>query len=77
MSDVRKPGGIFIVFVLVVAIGVSLVTSPPARAQQGSAILFQSVRIFDGRNSALSAPSNVLIRNGKIYKNALTGDKTK
>ncbi|MCP3466182.1 amidohydrolase family protein [Bradyrhizobium sp. CCGUVB23] len=68
MFEVRKPGGIFIVFVLLVAIGVSLVASRPAQAQQNSAVLFQNVRIFDGRNSALSSPFNVLIRNGKIEK---------
>ncbi|WP_051389799.1 amidohydrolase family protein [Bradyrhizobium sp. Ec3.3] len=68
MFEVRKPGCIFIVFVLLVAIGVSLVASRPAQAQQNSAVLFQNVRIFDGRNSTLSAPFNVLIRNGKIEK---------
>jgi imidazolonepropionase-like amidohydrolase len=42
--------------------------SPTARAQQGPAILLQNVRIFDGKGGALSAPSSVLIRNGKIEK---------
>ncbi|MFH0301490.1 amidohydrolase family protein [Bradyrhizobium sp. 31Argb] len=42
--------------------------SPTAQAQQASAVLFQNVRIFDGKNAALSAPSNVLIRNNKIEK---------
>ena len=40
----------------------------PAQAQQGAAVLFQNVRIFDGRNAALSAPSNVLVRGNKIEK---------
>ncbi|GKQ55704.1 amidohydrolase family protein [Bradyrhizobium sp. Ce-3] len=53
---------------LVALVGTSLAGSPPARAQQDAGVLFQNVRIFDGRNSALSAPSNVLIRNNKIEK---------
>lgn len=40
----------------------------PARAQQDSAVLFRNVRIFDGRNAALSTASNVLVRDGKIEK---------
>lgn len=32
----------------------------------GGATLFQNVRIFDGKNAALSAPSNVLVRGNKI-----------
>lgn len=44
-----------------------------ARAESGmeppqGAVLFQNVRIFDGKNSALSAPENVLIRGNKIEK---------
>ncbi|GIQ72725.1 hydrolase [Bradyrhizobium sp. RD5-C2] len=31
-------------------------------------MLFQNVRIFDGKNGALSGPSNVLVRNNKIEK---------
>ena len=30
--------------------------------------LFQNVRIFDGRNAALSAPSNVLVKDGTIAR---------
>ncbi|WP_244443320.1 amidohydrolase family protein [Bradyrhizobium sp. Ai1a-2] len=41
---------------------------PAAQAQQASAVLFQNVRIFDGKSATLSAPSNVLIRNNKIEK---------
>ncbi|HSJ40865.1 MAG TPA: amidohydrolase family protein, partial [Xanthobacteraceae bacterium] len=55
----------------------SLAAWPPARAQQSPAVLFQNVRIFDGKNAALSAPSNVLVRNNKIEKissAAITGD---
>lgn len=40
----------------------------PARAQQGAAVLFQNVRIFDGKSAALSAPSNVLVKGNKIEK---------
>ncbi|WP_316396785.1 amidohydrolase family protein [Bradyrhizobium sp. 33ap4] len=46
----------------------SLVALLPAQAQQNGDVLFQNVRIFDGRNGALSGPSNVLIRNNKIEK---------
>ncbi|WP_213285101.1 amidohydrolase family protein [Bradyrhizobium sp. sGM-13] len=41
---------------------------PPVQAQQGAAVLFQNVRIFDGRSDTLSASSNVLIRDKKIEK---------
>jgi len=34
----------------------------------GGTTLFQNVRIFDGRSSALSAPSNVLIKGGTIER---------
>ena len=33
-----------------------------------SAVLFQNVRIFDGKSAALSAPSNVLVRGNTIEK---------
>ncbi|WP_456785660.1 amidohydrolase family protein [Bradyrhizobium sp. USDA 4516] len=46
----------------------SLIALLPAQAQQDGDVLFQNVRIFDGRNGALSGPSNVLIRNNKIEK---------
>ncbi|WP_249167763.1 metal-dependent hydrolase family protein [Bradyrhizobium elkanii] len=46
----------------------SFVASRPAQAQQDGGVLFQNVRIFDGKNGALSGPSNVLIRNNKIEK---------
>jgi imidazolonepropionase-like amidohydrolase len=49
-------------------IGISLAAFSPARAQQDSAVLFQNVRVFDGRSGVLSAPSNVLVRNDKIEK---------
>jgi imidazolonepropionase-like amidohydrolase len=45
----------------------------PGEAQQPSAveseaILFRDVRIFDGKSSKLSAPSNVLVRSDKIER---------
>jgi imidazolonepropionase-like amidohydrolase len=40
--------------------------SPGAQAQQAAATLFQNVRVFDGKNATLSAPSNVLVRGNKI-----------
>ncbi|MCC8963188.1 amidohydrolase family protein [Bradyrhizobium sp. Pear76] len=68
MSGLRIPGGLVRAFALLAAIGTSLGVGPAAQAQQDSAILFRNVRIFDGKNSALSAPSNVLVRNNKIEK---------
>jgi imidazolonepropionase-like amidohydrolase len=37
-----------------------------APSADGGTTLFQNVRIFDGRNATLSAPSNVLVRGNKI-----------
>ena len=37
-------------------------------AASSAATLFQNVRIFDGKSSALSAPSNVLVRANKIER---------
>src|ERR1700728_295431 len=34
----------------------------------GGTTLFQNVRIFDGRSSTLSAPSNVLVKGGTIER---------
>ena len=50
-------------------IALSLATAPRvAQAQQDATVLFQNVRIFDGRSDALSAPSNVLVKGNKIEK---------
>jgi len=51
----------------------ALLGALPLEAQQVSAVesgatLFQNVRIFDGRSSTLSAPSNVLVRGDKIER---------
>jgi imidazolonepropionase-like amidohydrolase len=66
MSGLRTPGGIFRIPAFLASIGMSLAASLPAQAQQSPAVLFQNVRIFDGKNGALSAPSNVLVRDNKI-----------
>jgi imidazolonepropionase-like amidohydrolase len=44
--------------------------APAGTAQQApqTAVLFQNVRIFDGKSDALSPPSNVLVRGNKIDK---------
>ncbi|WP_338827416.1 metal-dependent hydrolase family protein [Bradyrhizobium sp. 27S5] len=65
MSDLSKSFG---VPALIASIGLSLLGSLPAQAQQNTGVLFQNVRVFDGKNGALSGPSNVLIRNNKIEK---------
>jgi imidazolonepropionase-like amidohydrolase len=72
MSGSRKAAEILRGSALLASIGMSLATLPPAQAQQDSAVLFQNVRIFDGRNGALSAPSNVLVRNNRIEKISVT-----
>jgi hypothetical protein len=45
--------------------GAGMAQTPPP----DGTILFQNVRIFDGRSSELSAPSYVLVRGNKIAKN--------
>jgi imidazolonepropionase-like amidohydrolase len=68
MSGLRTPGGLISAVALLAAIGLSFGAFPPAQAQQDSAVLFLNVRIFDGKNGALSAPSNVLVGSNKIEK---------
>jgi imidazolonepropionase-like amidohydrolase len=53
----------------------SLGALPPAQAQQDAAVLFQNVRIFDGKSGTLSASSNVLVRNDKIEKISIAAIK--
>jgi imidazolonepropionase-like amidohydrolase len=65
---VKFPKAVKNLVVLLASIGLSLSTSPAALAQQGSATLFENVRIFDGKTDALSGPSNVLVRGNKIEK---------
>ena len=40
----------------------------PGPSAPPSTVLFQNVRIFDGKSAALSAPSNVLVRGNTIEK---------
>ncbi len=68
MSGLRKPAEIFRIPAVLASIVMSLAAWPPAQAQQSPAVLFQNVRIFDGKNGALSPPSNVLIRNNRIER---------
>src|SRR6516164_2870222 len=45
-----------------------LVSSAPAQDSQPSAVLFEDVRVFDGKSVGLSGPTNVLVRGNKIEK---------
>jgi imidazolonepropionase-like amidohydrolase len=45
-----------------------LVSAAPAQDSQPSAVLFEDVRVFDGKSEGLSGPTNVLIRGNKIEK---------
>jgi imidazolonepropionase-like amidohydrolase len=54
------------------SIVLSLSASPAVRAQQAGAILFENVRIFDGKGDTLSGPTNVLIKGNKIEKISAT-----
>src|ERR1700720_4569590 len=40
----------------------------PATLASGATTLFQNVRIFDGKSAALSAPSNVLVKDNTIAR---------
>ncbi|WLA62449.1 metal-dependent hydrolase family protein [Bradyrhizobium diazoefficiens] len=68
MRNLTTPAGLFRVAALLMSVGTSLCLSSQTRAQQDSAVLFRNVRIFDGKSGALSAASNVLVRNTKIEK---------
>ncbi len=59
---------------MILAVAGIFALAPLAHAQQSPppAVLFQNVRIFDGGASALSAPSNVLIRGNKIERISTT-----
>ena len=47
---------------------VALLPVLPAQAQQSESVLFQNVRLFDGKTDTLSASSNVLVKGNKIEK---------
>ena len=51
-----------------VILAVILSVSALAQAPAPSAVLFQNVRIFDGKSDALTAPMNVLVVGNKIAK---------
>ena len=58
---------------MILAVAGIFALAPLAHAQQPPpAVLFQNVRIFDGEASALSPPSNVLIRGNKIERISTT-----
>lgn len=51
----------------VFTVGFLLISGSAAIAQQaGSTIIFEDVRVFDGKSDALSGPTNVVVKNGKI-----------
>src|SRR5262245_29549197 len=45
-----------------------LASAAPVQNSQPSAVLFENVRIFDGKSERLSEPANVLVRGNKIEK---------
>src|SRR5437764_14293242 len=68
-SDVplrQWPGAVKILAVVAGLGAAAFLPLLPAQAQQGTAELFQNVRIFDGSGDTLSASSNVLLRGHKI-----------
>jgi imidazolonepropionase-like amidohydrolase len=46
----------------------SLASAAPAQDSHAGTVLFEDVRIFDGKSAGLSGPTNVLIRGNKIEK---------
>jgi imidazolonepropionase-like amidohydrolase len=56
----------------VLALAVSLVASVAAQAPQPAAVLFDNVRIFDGKSASLTGPSNVLVRGNRIERISTT-----
>lgn len=48
------------------------VAAPPANSAGAAVTLFQNVRIFDGKGTALSAPSDVLVKGGIIERISAT-----
>src|SRR5512147_2951539 len=65
----REWSGVVKILAVVASTALSLTAGlRPAQGQQGAAVLFQDVRILDGRSDTLSASSNVLVRDNKIEK---------
>ena len=56
----------------ILALAVSLVAPVSAQAPQPAAVLFDNVRIFDGKSAALTGPSNVLVRGNRIERISTT-----
>ncbi len=61
---------------LVLTFSQACLAQPLLPSAEGSVTLFQNVRIFDGKNPALSASSNVLIRGNKIVAISLDPSPT-
>jgi imidazolonepropionase-like amidohydrolase len=71
---VKAFGGIAFSLITLSTTAVALSQTPDAPS-----VLFQNVRVFDGRGSALSAPSDVLVRGNtieKISSASVTGDQS-
>src|SRR5215813_14037005 len=45
-----------------------LASAAPVQNSQPDAVLFENVRVFDGKSAQLSEPTNVLVRGNKIEK---------
>jgi imidazolonepropionase-like amidohydrolase len=52
----------------ILSLALASVGVAPANEDGTSALLFENVRVFDGRGTALSPPSNVLVIGDKIAK---------
>src|SRR5262249_43835666 len=63
ITKTRLPFLAFGLALLAAATSLAQNESPPSKT-----VLFQNVRIFDGKNDHLSPPSNVLVRGNKIEK---------
>ena len=50
------------------AVGCLMPSVAQSQAAQPTSVLFENVRIFDGKRSALSGPSNVLVQGNKIER---------
>jgi imidazolonepropionase-like amidohydrolase len=52
----------------VLVIGCCFISVPIAQNSQPTVVLFENVRVFDGKSAQLSGPTNVLVRGNKIEK---------
>ena len=48
--------------------GIAFAQGAPATARAAPVTLFENVRVFDGKSHAVSAPSNVLVKGGRIAR---------